>query len=133
MCFSPGSPLWLRSLLAVMVCLWLGIGPVLAASNLWEPEPECCCGGESLCLLAGCDCGGADSRSSNPCGGLRSTDAPGSTPTVLSFGLHLGLAANEISVHRLLPIGETEGGADLSLEPPVRLLEPPPPRFAAAR
>ena len=116
-----------------MVCLWLGIGPVLASSSLWEPEPECCCGGESVCLLGGCDCGNADTRDSGPCGGMRSKNDPGSTLSVLSFGLHLGLAVNEISARRLLPIGETERSGSPSLEPPVRLLEPPPPRVASTR
>lgn len=128
-----GQRSWFKSVLAGLVCLWLGIGPVLASSSLWEAAPDCCCGSGSACLLGGCSCGDNESRESSPCGGLRSAEDFGDQATVLSFGLHLGLVAQGVSESRIESVGEAPIEDDLVLEPLVRSLEPPPPRSACAR
>ena len=128
-----GHRFWLRSGLSSLVCLWLGLGPVLASSSLWKSVPDCCCGSGSACLLGGCDCGGQEPRESSPCGGLRSAEDFGGNVTILSFGLHLGLAAHEISESRVESVGQAPIDDDLMPELVVRSLEPPPPRFASAR
>jgi len=123
----------LRPVLSVLVCSWLGIGPVLAASSLWESEPDCCCGSGDACLLGGCDCGNDDARESSPCGGLRSAEDFGGGSTILSFGLHLGLAAQEISENRVESVGQAQVDDWFLPDLPARSLDPPPPRSAAAR
>lgn len=124
---------WLRSVLAVLVCLWLGLGPVLAASSVWESEPDCCCGSASACLLGGCDCGDQQSRESSPCGGLRSGEGTGTDASILTFGFHLGLVDPGISAGRIGSIDEIPIDEDRLPEPSVRSLEPPPPRDVVAR
>lgn len=116
----------------MLVCLWLGIGPVLAASSLWESEPDCCCGTGSACLLGGCDCGD-EARETSPCGGLRSAEDFGGGATVLSFGLLLGLAAPEISENRVESVGQAPVDDWPLPGLLVRSLDPPPPRSASAR
>ena len=130
MCTNLGCRVGLRQVLSGLICLWLAIGPVLAAGSLWVSAPVCCCGTGSACLLGGCNCGGQATQDSSPCGGLRSADDFGGDATILSFGLRPCLAAQEISENTVDPIGQAQVDEWSLLNLLVRSLEPPPPRLA---
>lgn len=128
-----GRRTWLRAVLVISVGGWLGLGPLLAASDLWRAAPDCCCGSGSVCLLGGCDCGARGVGDGSPCGGMRSSEDFGSTPTLHSFGLHLGLATQDLGVGNVLPVGETRADRGSLPQPLVTSPDPPPPRDASAR
>lgn len=127
MCTNLGPRDWLRSVLAATLCLWLGTAPLLAAGSLWVAEVECCCGGESVCLLGGCSCGKTGNARLGECGGLRSADGANDV-VAISIARLMGLVPIDVPVDTLLPMG----AADMSQPSEQNLLarapDPPPPR-----
>lgn len=129
MCTGLDQRGWLRSVLSGLICLWLGIGPLLASSSVWEAKAECCCGGENVCLLGGCDCGETVNARLGDCGGLRSADGANDGAVAVSFARHLGLIPIDLPVIPLLPTGRiSEDGPDQQVLP-TRAPDPPPPRL----
>lgn len=127
-----GYPIWLRTALTIAVGLWLGLGPLMAASDLWRAAPDCCCGRGSVCLLGGCDCGARERHDSSPCGGMRASEDAGHQASILVFGLQLGLIGSEHST-TVRATGEIRAVEATVSGPYVPALEPPPPRSASAR
>lgn len=117
-----------RPVLAALICLWLGLGPVLAAGSLWEAEGECCCGGERVCLLSGCDCGKTGNSRLGECGGLRSADGANDDAVAISFARHLGWVQLDSPVIFLLSTGRAVGTDASQEDLPTRAPDPPPPR-----
>ena len=125
---SRGRWTGLVQVLVVLICLWLGIGPLLAASSLWQAEAECCCGSESACLLGGCDCGKTRSARPGDCGGLRSADGANDDAVAVSFARHVGQIPIDVPVVPLLPSGGIDDDGTDRQDLPTRTPDPPPPR-----
>ena len=132
MCAGLGRWTWFRPVIAAVVCLWLGIGPVLACSSLWEAESEYCCGGESVCLLGGCDCGKTGNPRLGDCGGVRSADGANDNAVASSFARHLGLVPIDLPVDTLLPAGLADSGDESRQNLPPSAPDPPPPQTSGA-
>lgn len=122
----------LERIVALAICLWLGLGPIASASPLWGAGHDCCCGSGSFCRLGGCDCGEYGTRDDSPCGGLRPAKDIADTAVVLSFVRDLGVGSFSQDGITIELRGPSLSGDTVSLEPAPTAPEPPPPRSATA-
>lgn len=127
MCTSLGCWARLRLILALIVCVWLGLAPIAAAASLRQPESECCCGSGSVCLISGCDCGRGQANGPSRCGGLRSSSSPEGA-AVSPLGHLLGLAEGDSLLGTIPAAGRPAAGDHAVLQDPPNTPDPPPPR-----
>ena len=122
----------LHQIFAILVCVWLGLGPAASAAQLWKAEHDCCCGGGSVCLLGACDCGERSDRGTSPCGGLRSADDANSGVGTLSFVRDLGVGTGDGTGLFVECVGHSTRSEFTFVELASPAPEPPPPRSASA-
>jgi hypothetical protein len=122
----------LERIVALAICLWLGLGPIAATVPAGEKEHDCCCNSAGACLLGGCDCGSQQSRDSSPCGGLRSSRDTNGEGTTLSFVRDLGVGTLDPTGVIVELAGHSLSGVMFSPEISPSAPEPPPPRSASA-
>lgn len=121
-----------RQLLALVIMIWIGPGPIVASGTFWQAGLECCCGGGSACLLFGCKCGSHEPTGDGENGGIRSSPCQTEDATASFFGRHLGLTMGELGPKIIQPTGQTDCGDDSLPEFPSSSPDSPPPRCGGA-